>query len=219
MRAIAIALSCLAGLSAVQATSLVTVVKTVIEDKAVYRVDISTPALDGKVKSELAEINRRNEDDSPGSTTMTRIWITSPYTTNFEIPITQNPSDKPKSETTDDEEGWEDLTETPTPTPTTPDEVIETITRSQSPAGAPVRNTVIPNIPPSAAAPTLTDIPSNWPPKVGPNADPNEQPPLFPEIVNPGYVPKPPPTPVRWCDIYPYPDSDCETMPTVTPTP
>ncbi|KAH0386980.1 hypothetical protein KCU92_g2218, partial [Aureobasidium melanogenum] len=172
---------------AVQAKSLVTIVKTVLEDKAVSRVDIST-ALDHKSFSELSKISGRGENHLAETPSMTRIYITSPYTTGFEIPLTPQPAEKSKSEEPNDEEGWKDITDTPTSASTTPTEVIQTVTRTQSAAGAPVRNTGVPNIHPSVAAPTYTDIPSDWPPEVGPNANPYMQPPLVPDIVNPGYV-------------------------------
>ncbi|KAG9625347.1 hypothetical protein KCU64_g19331, partial [Aureobasidium melanogenum] len=172
---------------AVQATNFVTIVKTVLEDKAVSRVDIST-ALDHKSFSELSKISRRDENHLAESPFVTRISITSLDNTDFEIPLTPQPAEKSTSEKSNDEEGWKDITDTPTSASTTPAEVIQTITRTQSAAGAPVRNTGIPNIHPSVAAPTYTDIPSDWPPEVGPNANPYMQPPLFPEIVNPGYV-------------------------------
>ncbi|KAG9591609.1 hypothetical protein KCU77_g6535, partial [Aureobasidium melanogenum] len=190
MRVTTVILSCFAGRMAVQATSFVTVVKTVLEDKAGSSVGVSTPALDHKSFSELAKISRRDEGSLTETPSMTRIYITSPYTTVFEIPLTPQPAEKSKSEELNDEEGWRDITDTPTPasTPTTPAEVIQTITRTQSAAGAPVRNTGVPTIHPSVAAPTYTDIPSDWLPEVEPNVNPYMQPPLFPEIINPGYV-------------------------------
>lgn len=178
---------------AVQATSFVTVVTTVLEDKAISSLDVFTAALDHEPVSELANISRRDDDNSAGTPSMTRICIITPYTTCFEIPLTPHPNDKPKSQEPDDEDGWRDITDAPTPTPTIPSQVIETITRTQSAAGAPVRNTGVPTIHPSVAAATYTDIPPDWPPKVGPNTNPYMQPPLIPEIVNPGYVRTQPP--------------------------
>ncbi|KAG9552518.1 hypothetical protein KCU77_g6552, partial [Aureobasidium melanogenum] len=172
---------------AVQATSFVTSVKTVLEDKAVSRVDIST-ALDHKSFSELSKISRRDENHLAESPFVTRISITSLDNTDFEIPLTPQPAEKSTSEKSNDEEGWKDITDTPTSASTTPAEVIQRITRTQSAAGAPVTNTGVPAIHPSVAAPTYTNIPSDWPPEIGPNANPYMQPPLFPEIVNPGYV-------------------------------
>ncbi|KAH0256400.1 hypothetical protein KCU91_g16946, partial [Aureobasidium melanogenum] len=187
MRITTVVLSCFASHVAVQATSSVTIVKTVLEDKAVSRADIST-ALDHKSFSELSKISRRDENHLAESPFVTRISITSLDNTDFEIPLTPQPAEKSTSEKSNDEEGWKDITDTPTSASTTPAEVIQRITRTQSAAGAPVTNTGVPAIHPSVAAPTYTNIPSDWPPEIGPNANPYMQPPLFPEIVNPGYV-------------------------------
>ncbi|KAK6002838.1 hypothetical protein QM012_001588 [Aureobasidium pullulans] len=188
MRVIPVVWVCFAHYMAVQATSFVTVVRTVLEIKAVSNVDVSTPALYHKPIPEPENISRREEDNFAGTPSMTRIYITYPYTTFIEIPLTPQPNDKSKTQEPNNQDEWRDITDTPTPAPSTPVEVIETITRTQSAVGAPIRNTGVPTIHPSVAVATYTDIPSDWPPTMGPHANPQMQPPLIPEIVNPGYV-------------------------------
>ncbi|KAH0337970.1 hypothetical protein KCU81_g7794, partial [Aureobasidium melanogenum] len=85
MRFTTVILSCFASQMAVQATSFVTIVKTVA---AVSSVDVSTPALDHTPFPQLASISRREEVNLTETTSMTRIYLTSPYTTYVEIPLT-----------------------------------------------------------------------------------------------------------------------------------
>ncbi|KAG9682153.1 hypothetical protein KCU95_g14488, partial [Aureobasidium melanogenum] len=85
MRFTTVIFSCFASQMAVQATSFVTIVKTVA---AVSSVDVSTPELDHTSFPQLASISRRDEVNLSETTSMTRIYLTSPYTTYVEIPLT-----------------------------------------------------------------------------------------------------------------------------------
>ncbi|KAH0364669.1 hypothetical protein KCU65_g6581, partial [Aureobasidium melanogenum] len=93
MRFTTVILSCFASQMAVQATSFVTIVKTV---EAVSSVDVSTPALNHTSFSELPTISRREEHNLSETTAMTRIHLTSPYTTYVDIPVTPLPTGKSK---------------------------------------------------------------------------------------------------------------------------
>lgn len=134
----AVTLCCFASHMAVQATSFVTVVKTISENKAISSVDVSTPALNQKLLPELTKLSRRDQDNADSTPSMTRIYITSPYTTELEIPVTPQPEHKSKSNKS------HHTTDTSTPTPTTLVEVTQTMTKTES--GAPIRNTGVTNI-------------------------------------------------------------------------
>ncbi|KAG9944026.1 hypothetical protein KCU85_g8261, partial [Aureobasidium melanogenum] len=95
MRFTTVILSCFASQMAVQATSFVTIVKTVA---AVSSVDVSTPALDHTSFPQLASISRREEVNLTETTSMTRIYLTSPYTTYVDIPLTPLSAGKSKSD-------------------------------------------------------------------------------------------------------------------------
>lgn len=95
MRFTTVILSCFTSQMAVQATSFVTIVKTVA---AVSSVDVSTPALDHTYFPQLPKISRRDEHNLTETTAMTRIQLTSPYTTYVDIPLTPSPAGKSKSD-------------------------------------------------------------------------------------------------------------------------
>lgn len=202
MRLVLVTLSCLASLMAVEATSFVTVVKTIVEDRPV-------------------SLGRRDEDDLVGDPSVTKVCITSPATTCLDLTLTEGlkPQDT-KSEDSDDEDGWDDYT----PPPTTTTKAVEQATPSvitgyttASSSGPPVRNTG-PTVTHSKGPETYTEIPDWWPNSVGPGVDPDIERPKIPEIINPDWVSKPKPEPKEYpyCDIYPRPDSDPSCAETLT---
>jgi len=213
MRLVIVTLSCLASLMAVQATSFVTVVKTVVYDRAVSDVDTSAAAFDNEFVSEQAKISRRDEDDSIGDPSVTKICITSPATTCLDLTLTDGL--KPQDTSTDDPDDdgtWEEYTPPPTPTSTIPQppDVVIIHTRTTSGAGAPARNSGT-SITHSKEPETYTAIPDWWPPSVGPSVDPNVERPWIPEIINPGWTPKPTAEATElYCDVYPRPSQDPE---------
>lgn len=220
MRLVIVALSCLASLMTVQATSFVTVVKTVVYDRAVSSVDASAAAFDNEFVSEQAKISRRDEDDLIGDPSVTKICITSPATTCLDLTLTEGL--KPQDTSTDDPDDdgtWEEYTPPPTPTSTIPQppDVLVTHTRTTSGAGPPARNSGT-SITHSKEPETYTTIPDWWPPSVGPSVDPNVERPKIPEIINPGWKPKPTPKQVveNYCDIWPLPSSDPRCKSSVT---
>jgi hypothetical protein len=213
MRFIHVSLSCLASLMAVQATTLVTVVKTVVHDRVVSSLDISASVSN----HEPAKIRRRNKDNWLGDPSVTKVCMTTPVTTCVDITITSTPTDGSKSTdinptNTDDDGGWEDVTGTPTTTRTTiePQTIThtiapQTITHTEEPSNPPLRNTGITttHAPPQL---TFTEIPAEWPPSIGPHGDPDIDVTQLPNIVNPDYTPSATPTRLaQWCDAYPYP--------------
>lgn len=192
MRFIHVSLSWLASLMAVQATTLVTIVKTVAHDRVLA--NISVPALGHEPISGRAKISRRDEDGSPGDPLVTKVCMTTPVTTCVDITITSTPADSPKSTDTK-------------PTPQTITHTIEpqTITHAQEPPNPSLRNTGITT---THASPqlTFTDIPAEWPPSIGPHGDPDIDVTQLPNIVHLGYTPPAKPTRIpKWCDAYPYP--------------
>jgi hypothetical protein len=212
MRFILVTLFYLASPIAVQATSFVTVVKTVILDRPVSGVDVSAPVLKNEPTFEPANIGRRDEDDPPDEPEMITRWITEPYTTSFVFPKTPKSTTSPESTDTSDDESSVEATETPTPEEL-PQDVTITLTESDTPDYR-VRNTGATTMHPKPAS-IFTAIPDDWPPTVGPGGDPMIEPPKLPEIVNPGWVSPPvkststPP----YCEVYPLPDDDprCQT--------
>ena len=212
MRLIHVSLACLASLMAVQATTLVTVVKTVVHDRVVSSLDISASISD----HEHVKIRRRNKDNSLGDPSVTKVCMTTPVTTCVDIILTPTPTDGSKSTdtqptNTDDDGGWEEVTETPTTTRTIEPQTIthtiapQTITHTEEPSNPSLRNTgsTTPHPPPQL---TFTEIPDEWPPSIGPHGDPDIDVTQLPNIVNPGYTPSATPTEIRkWCDAYPYP--------------
>ena len=213
MRLVIVTLSCLASLMAVQATSFVTVVKTVVYDRAVSSIDNSAPVLGHEAIFEQAKISRRDEDDSIGDPSVTKICITSPATTCLDLTLTDGL--KPQDTSTDDPDDdgtWEEYTPPPTPTSTIPQppDVVIIHTRTTSGAGAPARNSGT-SITHSKEPETYTAIPDWWPPSVGPSVDPNVERPWIPEIINPGWTPKPTAEATElYCDVYPRPSQDPE---------
>lgn len=206
MRLVLVALSCLASLMTVQATSFVTVVKTVVEDRVV-------------------SISRRDEDDSLGDPSVTKICITSPATTCLDLTLTDgaNPQDtKTEDPDDDDEDGWEDYTPPPTST-TKPTEQSSrstmTIYTTASPSSYPARNTG-PHVTHSKETEVYTEIPDWWPPTVGPGSDPYIEKPKIPEILCPDWTPtnKPQPDPSPYCSVYPLPENDSRCEWYLTPT-
>jgi hypothetical protein len=191
MRFVLVALSCLGALVAVQATTLVTVVKTVVQDEIVSSVDHSASALG----FDQTVVGRRDEDHQLGDPSVTQVCITSPVTTCLDVTVP--PSDKSKDTTVqntsnDDDGSWVEITETPTPTTKikeSPQDVTITLTQSDS-ADHPVRNTGRTTIH-SKVDETYTAIPDWWPPAVGPNSDPMVEPPVIPNIVDPDWTPPP----------------------------
>ncbi|KAH0285197.1 hypothetical protein KCU62_g7677, partial [Aureobasidium sp. EXF-3399] len=199
---------------AVQAASFVTVVKTIVYDRAVSGDDASAAALDNEFVSEQAKISRRDEDDSLGDPSVTKICITSPATTCLDLTLTDGL--KPQDTSTDnpDDDGtWEEYIPPPTPTSTVPQppDVVITRIHTTSGAGPPARNSGT-SVTHSKEPEVYTTIPDWWPPSVGPNVDPNVERPRIPEIINPGWKPKPTPEPatVLYCDVFPRPDQDPE---------
>jgi hypothetical protein len=202
----------LASPIAVQATSFVTVVKTVILDKPVSGVDFSAPALQYEPTSERANLGRRDEDDPPEDPEMTTICVLTPYSTCVGLPKT--PKSTPGAESTDtsNDESSVETTETSTPEES-PQDVTITLTESDTPDYR-VRNTGATTMHPKPAS-IFTAIPDDWPPTVGPGGDPMIEPPKLPEIVNPGWVSPPVKTTstAPYCEVYPLPDDDprCQT--------
>lgn len=205
MRLVLVTLSCLASLTAVQATSFVTVVRTVVEDRAV-------------------SVSRRNGNGLPGDPSVTKVCITSPATTCLDLTLTDGakPQDPKTEDADDDEDGWKDYTPPPTstikPTEQSPPSV-STIFTTASPSGPPARNTgtAVTN---SKETEVYTEIPDWWPPSVGPGVDPNIERPKIPEIINPGWNPtnKPQPELIPYCEVYPRPDDDPLCKEFLTPT-
>lgn len=207
MRFVLVTLSSLASLKAVQATTFVTVVKTVIHDEIVSTLSAPVFGFDQTV------IGRRDEDDQLGDPSVTLVCITSPVTTCLDITVP--PSGKSKDttvqDTSDDDDGsWVEVTETPTPTTEireSSQDVTVTLTQTASP-DRPLRNTGSTTIH-SKVPQIYTAIPDWWPPAVGPNTGPMLTPPLIPEIIHPDWTP-PVNTEVtaRVCDVFPIPSSD-----------
>lgn len=223
MRLVLVTLSCVAGLTAVQATSLVTVVKTVVEDKAVSSVDVSAAVFDNEPISKQAKASRRDEDGLLGDPSVTKVCITSPATTCLDLTLTDDakPQDT-KTEDPDDEDGWDDYTPPPTstinPTEQSPPSISTSFTTA-SPSGPPVRNTGTP-VTHSKEPEVYTAIPDWWPPTVGSGVDPDVERPKIPEIINPGWIPtnKPKPEPTPYCSVYPRPPDDPLCAEFLTPT-
>jgi hypothetical protein len=212
MRVLLVTLFYLASPIAVQATSFVTVVKTVILDRHVSDVDVSAPALIHESAFEQANIGRRDENDPPEDPEMTTAWITTPYTTSFVFPKTSKSTTGPESTDTSDDEGSVEATETSTPEES-PQDVTITLTESDTPDYR-VRNTGATTMHPKPAS-IFTAIPDDWPPTVGPGGDPMIEPPKLPEIVSPGWVSPPvkSTSTAPYCEVYPLPDDDprCST--------
>jgi hypothetical protein len=196
MRFVLVTLSCLAGLMAVQAKTFVTVIKTVVQDTIVFSVDNSVPIIRSAPTSGRTVVVRHEEDDQLGDPSVTQVCITSPATTCIDVTIA--PSDRSKDMTVqntsdDDDESWEEITETPTPTTKpkeSPQDVTVTLTQTDS-SDHPVRNTGSTTIHSKLPAETYTAIPDWWPPTVGPNSNPMVEPPVIPNIVNPDWTPPP----------------------------
>jgi hypothetical protein len=212
MRVILITLSYLVNLVAVQATSFVTVVKTVILDRSVSGADVSAPALKNAPTFERANIGRRDGDDPPDEPEMITRWITDPYTTSIVLPATPGSTIGVESTDTSNDESSVEATATPTPEES-PQDVTITLTEIDSPDYR-VRNTGATTVHPKPAS-IFTAIPDDWPPTVGPGSDPMIEPPKLPEIVNPGWTSPPVKTTSTppYCEVYPLPSDDprCHT--------
>jgi hypothetical protein len=208
MRFVLVTLSCPASLMAVQATTFVTVVKTVVQDEVVSSVDHSASDLG----FDQTVIGRRDEDDQLGDPSVTQVCITSPVTTCLDVTVP--PSDKSKDttvqNTSDNDDGsWVEITETLTPTTKikeSPQDITVTLTQTDS-SDHLIRNTGSTTIH-SKVDETYTAIPDWWPPAVGPNSDPMVEPPVIPNIVNPDWTPINTETTARYCDVYPLPSTD-----------
>jgi hypothetical protein len=212
MRVILVTLFYLTSPLAVQATSFVTVVKTVILDRTVSGADVSAPALKYKSTFERTNIGRRDEDDPPEDPEMTTICVLTPYSTCVGLPKTSKSTTGPESTDTSDDESSVEATETPT-LEESPQDVTITLTESDTPDYR-VRNTGATTVHLKPAS-IFTAIPDNWPPIVGPGGDPMIEPPKLPEIVNPGWVSPPvkSTSTAPYCEVYPLPDDDprCQT--------
>lgn len=108
---------------------------------------------------ELTKISRRDQDNVDSTPSMTRIYITSPYTTSLEIPVTPQPehtTSKHKSQSKHKSKPSKSrhTADSSTPTPTTLVEVTQTMTKTES--GAPVRNTGTTDIHTTSVSSTTT---------------------------------------------------------------